>query len=68
MSTDAFLVRPAVESDFAYIYQTWLADLRADDPSFLPNDIWFPAHREVLRRTFERCQTFILADSKEPDA
>lgn len=60
-----FVVRSAEESDLGYIYETWLADLREADASFLPNDLWFPAHRECLTRVLAGPQTraYVLADS-----
>jgi hypothetical protein len=60
-----------------YIYDSWLADLRDADASFLPNDIFFPAHREVLRRVLEgtsdsgraladKAQVILLSPAKYP--
>lgn len=62
-------IRPAVEGDHAYIYETWLADLRENDHSFLPNDVWFPAHRECIRRvlTSPAASAFVLCDNLKPD-
>ena len=55
--------------DESYIYQTWLGDLREADDSFLPNDLWFPAHREVIRRVLSHpsTQTLVLCDPLAPD-
>lgn len=60
-----------------YIYETWLADLRAADASFVPNDLWYPMHRELIRRVLEgtmpdgsilkdKAQVVILADAVVP--
>lgn len=59
-----FVVRPVVETDLGYVFETWLADLREADASFLPNDLWFPAHREVITRVLAHPDTtaVVLAD------
>lgn len=49
--TDPVLLRPVVPGDLAYILSTWLRDLRDADPSGLPDDLWFPAHRALVERT-----------------
>jgi GNAT superfamily N-acetyltransferase len=49
--TDPVLLRPVVPSDLGYILSTWLRDLRDADPSGLPDDLWFPAHRALVERT-----------------
>jgi hypothetical protein len=43
-------VRPGKASDLAYVYRTWLDGLRQADASPLPNDLFFPAHREYINR------------------
>lgn len=40
-----------VPSDLPYVFSTWLRDLRDADPSGLPDDLWFPAHRALIERT-----------------
>jgi hypothetical protein len=55
MSTELVVLRPVVAGDLNYIYRNWLADLRAEDQGALPDDLWYPAHREAITR--------ILADS-----
>ncbi len=62
-----FVIRPAEPTDMGYIFETWLADLREAHASFLPNDVWFPAHREVLSRVLagpSSCS--VLADKADP--
>lgn len=63
-----FVVRPAEETDLGYIFETWLADLREADASFLPNDLWFPAHREAITRVLAHPDTtaVVLADAVSP--
>lgn len=48
--SDAVLIRPMVPDDLAFVYRNWLADLRDADRSALPNDLWYPAHREAISR------------------
>lgn len=47
---DVVKVRPGAPSDLAYVYSTWLRDLRRASGDSLPDDIWFPAHREYINR------------------
>lgn len=58
MSADDISVefRPAGSTDLAYLYTWWLRDARAADGSPLPDDLWFPAARELINR--------ILSDPK----
>lgn len=69
MSEDLLTVRRSRPEDENYIYETWLGDLRESDPSFLPNDLWFPAHRECIRRVLagQNTQVFVLCDSQDED-
>ena len=39
-----------VPGDLAYVFATWLRDLRDADPSGLPDDLWFPPHRAFIER------------------
>lgn len=55
-STEPVALRPAEAGDLAFIYSTWLRDLRHADGGPLADDIWFPAHREHVNR--------VLMDSK----
>lgn len=43
-------IRHAGPRDLAFIYASWLRDARAADPGSLPDDLWFPAHRELINR------------------
>lgn len=36
---------PSISGEEGYVLGTWLHDLRDADPSGLPDDYWFPAHR-----------------------
>lgn len=40
---------PAIKGEEAFLYSTWLRDLRAADPSGLPDEFWFPAHRAHIQ-------------------
>jgi len=42
------IFRAYVDADEKYIYSTWLRDLRDADPSPLPDELWFPAHRAMI--------------------
>ncbi len=68
MLQDMLIVRDMVESDTGYVMQTWLDDLRKADRGFLPNDLWFPAHRECLTRLLARegTQAKVLCDKENP--
>lgn len=50
MSDDPVLIRQAGAGDLGFVYDTWLRDLRDADPSPLPSDLWFPAHRSMIDR------------------
>lgn len=69
MADNLLDIRDAVEGDLAYIYNSWLADLRDADNTFLPNDVWFPAYRETIRRVLESPLTRVkvLCDAEAPD-
>jgi len=50
MSDDPVLVRQMVPGDLAYIMATGLRTLRDADPTALPDDLWFNAHRALIER------------------
>jgi GNAT superfamily N-acetyltransferase len=62
-------VRPGKASDLAYVYRTWLDGLRQADPSPLPNDLFFPAHREYINRVLATpgTQLQVVAPSDRSD-
>jgi GNAT superfamily N-acetyltransferase len=41
-------VRDFSPGDLAYLFSHWLRDLRDADPGPLPDDLFFPAHRQML--------------------
>ena len=47
---DPVVLRQATAGDLGFIFSTWLRDLRDADPSALPDDLWFPAHRAHVER------------------
>lgn len=49
-------IREAMPGDMNFIYATWLRDLRHSDGSPLPDDLFFPAWRELVTR--------VLSDEK----
>jgi GNAT superfamily N-acetyltransferase len=53
---DVVSVREALPGDANFLFATWLRDLRHNDASPLPDDVWFPAYREFINR--------ILSDPK----
>lgn len=64
--TDPVLLRPMVPADEAYIMATWLRDLRDADPSGLPDDLWFPAHRAFIERLFrDRSVAIVIASAAD---
>jgi hypothetical protein len=63
MTTDTrspVVLRPVGGGDLNFIYRTWLSDLRAEDYSALPDDLWYPAHREAITRVLEDESTTAL--------
>lgn len=55
-STEVVTLRSAEPSDMNFVFATWLREARHADGSCLPDDIWFPAYRELVNR--------VLADPK----
>lgn len=53
---DPVILRNYAPDDERYVFGTWLRDLREADYSGLPDDLWFDAHREFIKR--------LLADPK----
>lgn len=47
---DPVTLRQAGAEDLNFIYFSWLRDARAADSGPLPDDLWFPAHRELISR------------------
>lgn len=48
---DPVLIRefnPLIRGEESFVYSTWLRALRDADPSGLPDDLWFDAHREHI--------------------
>lgn len=69
--SDPVLIRdfnPAVRGEENYIKSTWLRDLRDADPSGLPDDLWFPAHRRHIETVLgdPRATILIAATSDDP--
>lgn len=51
-----------VPGDEPYIMSTWLRDLHSADPSGLPDDLWFQAHRAFIERLFrDRSVAIVIA-------
>lgn len=69
--TDPVLIRefnPAIRGEENYIKSTWLRDLRDADPSGLPDDLWFPAHRKHIETVLgdPRATVLIAATADDP--
>lgn len=66
MSDDAILLRDFAPGDFAYLMSTWLRELREADPSPIPDDLYFPAVRQLVERLLGdpqvRCTIAAAAD------
>lgn len=63
MSDLPFVIRdfnPFVRGEEAYLYQTWLRDLHDADPSGLPDDLWFGAHRQHIKNVLGDRQAVCL--------
>ena len=50
MSDDPVLIRQMVPGDLAYLMATGLRTLWDADPTALPDDLWFTAHRTLIER------------------
>lgn len=48
--TDDVILREYAPADEAYVLSTWLRDLRDADPSPVPDDLFFGAHRALVDR------------------
>lgn len=59
-SPDPVLVRQMAPGDVAYVFSTWLRDLRDADPGPLPDDLWFQANRSMLERVLADPATTVL--------
>jgi hypothetical protein len=59
-TNDVVGIRDALPTDMSFIFSTWLRDLRHADGSCLPDDIWFPAHRELVNRVLSDPQVKVL--------
>lgn len=66
--TTGFELRPAVPSDLSFIYANWLRGLREADRSALPDDLWFPAHREGINRVLADRRTRVVVACAADDA
>ena len=66
---DAVILREFAPGDLAYVFSTWLRDLRDADPSPLPDDLYFPAHRTLLERLLASpdVKVVVAAAADKPD-
>lgn len=67
MAIDGVMVRTVVPADLNYIYSTWLRDLRDSDPSPLPDELWFPAHRAHAEALLSDPRTIALVAAASDD-
>lgn len=67
MTDDAVILREFAPGDLAYLMSTWLRDLRDADPSPMPDDLFFQAHRALIERLLVdptvRCTIAAAADA-----
>ena len=65
---DEILIRQVAERDLNCIMAWWLRDLRDADPGALPDDLWFPAHREMIERLLAdpQVQALVAVDPLSP--
>ena len=54
-----YKLRPATSADAPFILDSWLNCLRSEYPQ-LPDDLFFPAYRELIRRLLLTAQVRIL--------
>lgn len=66
---EAVLLREFSPGDLAYMMSTWLRDLRDADPSPIPDDLYFPAVRQLIERLLgdPRVRCTIAAAADVPD-
>jgi hypothetical protein len=60
LNDDAVKLREFAPGDLAFIFSTWLRDLRDADPGPMPDDLWFPAHRSLLERIMAKPEVRVL--------
>ena len=70
--TDPVLIReynPLIRGEESFVYSTWLRALRDADPSGLPDDLWFDAHREYIECVLRNPKTtaLVAAAADAPD-
>lgn len=67
--TDPVLIRQVAPGDLPYLFSTWLRDLRDADGGPLPDDLWYPAHRELIERLLAspNVTALVAAASDAPD-
>lgn len=63
--SSGYIIRQATAGDLGYIFSTWLRDLRDADPSPLPDDLWFPAHRSMVERLLADPRNVVLIAAAE---
>lgn len=60
---DPVLIRefnPAIRGEENFILSTWLRELRDADPSGLPDDLWYEAHRRHIMNQLADGQVTVL--------
>jgi len=70
MSDDPILIRqmnPAVEGEESFILATWLRELRDADPSGLPDQLWFDAHRAHIKTVLADPKSVVLVAAAADD-
>lgn len=68
--SDPILIRqmnPAVEGEEEFILATWLRELRDADPSGLPDDHWFAAHRAHIKTVLADPKSVVLVAAAADD-
>lgn len=58
--SDPVLIRELGPGDLAYVFATWLRDLRDADGGPLADDEWYPAHRAHIERVLGNKNTVAL--------
>lgn len=58
--SDPVLIRQLAPGDLAYVFSTWLRDLRDADGGPLDDSEWYPAHRAAIERVLADKNTVAL--------
>lgn len=58
-------LRPATESDVAFIFNSWLRCFRYSSFASMSNPVYFQAHHKVIEAILKRSQVIVACDDKD---